>query len=176
MLHRRDFYRIGSYVLGAAMGLILAVPGAAFVLDPLRRRGKTKGVEQEVTRLSALPVGVPFEFAIIDERDDAWVKYPREAIGSVWLVRQPKGVKPEVVALTAECPHLGCAIRVSDDKRAFRCPCHGATFALDGQPTNAVPPRAMDTLRISLTDEVDPRVLVHFERFRAQTKEKTPLV
>lgn len=175
MLHRRDFYRIGSTVLGGLAGLILAVPGAAFLLDPLRRGGKGKGIEQEITRLSALPIGVPYEYAIIDERDDAWVKYPREAVGSVWLIRQPDGVKPPVVAYTAECPHLGCAIRLADDKKAFRCPCHNAAFALDGQPLNAVPPRGMDTLEVSLSDEDDPRVLVHFERFRAQTKEKTPL-
>lgn len=176
MLHRRDFYRIGSAVLGGLAGLILAVPGAAFVLDPLRRGAKKTGIEQEITRLSALPVGIPNEFAIIDEREDAWVKYPREAIGSVWVIRQAEGAEPPVLALTAECPHLGCAVRLASDAKSFHCPCHGAAFDLSGQPLNNVPPRGMDALGVSLTRENDPRVVVHFERFRAQTKEKTPLV
>jgi menaquinol-cytochrome c reductase iron-sulfur subunit len=176
MLHRRDFYRIGSSALGGLMALMLAVPGVAFVLDPLRRGSKKKGIEQEITRLSALPVGIPNEYAIIDERDDAWVKYPREAVGSVWLIRQPPGSEPAVVALTAECPHLGCAVRLEADSKSFRCPCHNAAFDLAGHPLNSVPPRAMDTLEVSLTDEDDPRILVHFARFRAQVKEKLPLV
>ena len=175
MLHRRDLYRLGTFVMGGAMGLLLAVPGAAYVLDPLRRKSRA-GVTQELARLSALPVGEPRAFAILDEREDAWVKYPREPIGSVWLVRQADGQAPAVLAFTAECPHLGCAVQATPDKGSFACPCHDARFDLTGRPLNGVAPRGMDTLTVELSRDDDPRVLVRFERFRAQTKEKTPLV
>ena len=176
MLHRRDLYRLGSQALGAVMGLVLAVPGAAFFLDPLRKRSASAsgaGRGYELTRLSQLPVGVPQSFAIVDERRDAWVKYPREPIGSVWLVRRPDG---KVDAYTAECPHLGCAITLAADAKAFKCPCHDAAFALDGRPANKVPPRGMDPLTVELTEEADPRVVVLYQRFRAQVKERIPLV
>ncbi len=175
MISRRDFYRFGTVAIGGLVGLALAVPGVAYVLDPLRKSSKSGGF-QRLARLSDLTVGVPRSFAVIDERQDAWVKYPREPVGSVWLVRQPEGSKPEVIAFTAECPHLGCAVNLTADGKEFLCPCHTSAFSLKGKPLNAVPPRGMDTLEVELEGHDDPDVRVKFARFRTQEKEKTPLV
>ena len=38
MMNRRDFYRIGTIALGNLVALVLAVPGVAYLLDPLRRK------------------------------------------------------------------------------------------------------------------------------------------
>ena len=171
---RRDFYRFGTIVLGNAVALALAVPGVAYVLDPIRKASK-KGELQGLARLSDLTVGEPRSFAVIDERQDAWVKYPREPVGSVWLVRQPEGSRPEVIAFTAECPHLGCAVNLTAGGKEFLCPCHTSEFDLKGKPLNAIPPRGMDTLDVELTPGDDPEVRVKFQRFRTQEKEKTPL-
>lgn len=173
-MNRRDFYRIGTIVLGNVVALVLAVPGVAYVLDPLRRATK-QGDLQRLANLSELTVGEPRSFTVIDERQDAWVKYPREPIGSVWLVRQPPGSKPEVVAFTAECPHLGCAVNLTADGKSFLCPCHTSSFDIKGARLNAIPPRGMDTLPVEVSDDADPEVRVKFQRFRTQEKEKTPL-
>ena len=101
---------------------------------------------------------------------------PREPVGSVWLIRQPPGTTPEVIAVTAECPHLGCAIGPSADGKSFLCPCHTSNFNLKGKPKNTIPPRPMDALEVELSTDPDPEVRVKFQRFRAQEKEKTPLV
>ncbi len=184
MEHRRDFfYRIGTYVLGGIGGLVLAVPGVAYVLSPILNKsgaGGSPGAEGEGTyhdlaRLSELPVGVPRSFPVRAERVDAWVKYPEEPVGTVWLIRQPEGEKEPVVAFTAECPHLGCGVNLAADKSSFACPCHNSAFRLDGTPENEIPPRPMDSLKVRLTNDTDPRISVQFERFRAQTKEKIPL-
>lgn len=175
MQSRRDFYRIGSYMLGGLMSLGLSIPGVAYVLDPLRRKSGS-GTTQELTRLSELTEGVPRSFPIVDERRDAWVKYPREPVGTVWLVRQPKGSPSPVVAFTASCPHLGCPISLAAEGRSFTCHCHQAKFDLEGKPLNLVAPRGMDALKVELTGGDDPGVIVHFQRFRTQTKEPTPLV
>lgn len=171
---RRDFYRFGTIALSNVVALFLAVPGVVYVLDPLRKTSK-KGEFQRLARLSDLAVGVPRSFAVIDERQDAWVKYPKEPVGSVWLIRQPEGSKPGVVAFTAECPHLGCAVNLTPDSRRFLCPCHTSVFDLKGKPLNTIPPRGMDTLQVELSRDDDPEILVRFERFRTQEKEKTPL-
>ena len=84
-------------------------------------------------------------------------------------------VKPEVVAFTAECPHLGCAVNLAEDGKTFLCPCHTSAFDFTGKALNDVPPRGMDTLDVELTPGSDPEVLVKFGRFRTQEKEKTPL-
>jgi menaquinol-cytochrome c reductase iron-sulfur subunit len=176
-MNRRDFYRYGTIVLGNLVALALAVPGVAYLIDPLRRKSK-EGDFDTLTRLGQLQEGVPRAFPIIDERQDAWVKYPREPVGSVWLIRQPAGAKEPVIAFTAECPHLGCAVNLSGDGKSFLCPCHTSSFDFDGKPRNQVPPRAMDRLEVKLSNGADPdsEVQVKFQRFRTQSEEKIPLV
>jgi len=172
---RRDFYRLATIALGALIGLVLAVPGVAFVLSPLRKRDKQNEFDT-LTRLSQLQVGVPRWFAIIADRRDAWVKYPREPVGAVWLIRQPAGSNPPVIALSSECPHLGCAVNLTADGQSFLCPCHTSAFDLQGRQKNTVPPRPMDRLDVELTAGDDPEVRVKFQRFRTQSEEKIPLV
>lgn len=171
---RRDFLGLATAALGGLIAMAVAIPGVAYILSPLRRKGQ-EGAFHTLTRLKQLEVGVPRSFAIIEERQDSWVKYPREPVGSVWLVRQPPGAEPPVLALQSECPHLGCAINLKADRSGFLCPCHTSAFTLEGTPTNQVPPRPMDRLEVEVTSGDDPEVRVRFQRFRTATEEKTPL-
>jgi menaquinol-cytochrome c reductase iron-sulfur subunit len=171
---RREFYRLAARALGFLIGLVLVVPGAAYLLSPLRRRRQDAGFAP-IARLSQLPVGVPRSYPIVQDRRDAWVRYPREPVGSVWLVRQRDGAQPAIRAFTSECPHLGCPINVASDGTSFQCPCHTSSFDLEGNPLNHVPPRPMDQLEVELSEETDPEVRVKFQRFRAQTEEKIAL-
>jgi Rieske Fe-S protein len=173
-LPRRGFLGFATIALGSLMGLVLAVPGVAYLASPLRRKGREGGLAT-LTRLSQLEVGVPRSFAIIEDRQDAWVKYPKEPVGSVWLIRQPAGSPDPVLALSSECPHLGCAVNLDAGGQGFLCPCHTSAFDLEGRPRNQVPPRPMDRLRVELGPGNDPDVRVKFERFRTQDKEKVPL-
>jgi menaquinol-cytochrome c reductase iron-sulfur subunit len=174
-MNRRDLYRSAIIVLNGLMGLVLAVPALGYLMTPFRKKGRESSFRL-LARLSQLKVGVPRSFAIIEARQDAWVKYPAEPVGSVWLIRQPEGHQKAVIALTSECPHLGCAVNLTADGKDFLCPCHTSSFDLEGNPRNAVPPRPMDELETHLGDGPDPEVLVKFERFRTLSKEKIPLV
>ncbi|MFI5455578.1 MAG: ubiquinol-cytochrome c reductase iron-sulfur subunit [Isosphaerales bacterium] len=172
---RRDIFRFATVALGALTGLVLAVPGVAYLVSPLRKKGSDEAFET-LTRLNQLNVGVPRSFTIIEDRYDAWVKYPREPVGSVWLIRQPDGSDPPVIALSYECPHLGCAINLTAGGKSFLCPCHTSAFDLDGKPKNQVPPRPMDRLDVEISPGDDPEVRVKFQRFRTLSEEKIPLV
>jgi menaquinol-cytochrome c reductase iron-sulfur subunit len=180
-LNRREFASFGTFVLGGLMSLVLAVPGAAYLLDPVLKGRKAGSSGDEASgftplaRLADLVEGIPQSFPVLAERQDAWVKYPKEAIGSVWLIRQPEGSSERVVAFSAECPHLGCGVNLAPDKHSFACPCHSSSFSIDGKPTNVIPPRPMDRLDVKLSDDADPEVLVRFQRFRSQAKEQIPL-
>jgi menaquinol-cytochrome c reductase iron-sulfur subunit len=176
MITRRDFYCWGTNLLGGLITLGLAVPGVGYLLDPLLRGRPRAGGYRPVTRLGELPEGVPRVFAVIEAREDAWVTYPPEPVGSAWLVRQPEGAAVPVFAYTAECPHLGCAVSLAEGGRGFLCPCHQSRFDLQGRPLNAVPPRGMDRLDVQLSDDSDPVVLVRFQRFRTASQEKIPRV
>jgi len=169
MITRRDLYRFGANVLGGLFALGLAAPGAAYILSPLRGRSKADAFHP-LARLRDLKEGVPRAFRVLDERQDAWVKYPREPVGSVWLIRQSEGV----IAYSAECPHLGCAVSLAPDSQSFHCPCHQSRFDLDGRPINAVPPRGMDRLDVQLSTDPDPEVRVKFQRFRSMNRKKVP--
>lgn len=174
MVTRRDFYRWGTGILSGLLVLGLAGPGLAFLLDPLRQRSKAREY-RALTRLSELAVGVPRAFSVLDERRDAWVRYPREPIGSVWLIRQPEGAQEPVLAYAAECPHLGCAITLAAGGQSFVCPCHLSRFDLQGRPINTVPPRGMDRLEVQVSADPDPVIRVRFQRFRSMSQEKIPL-
>ncbi len=174
---RRDFHRLGSLVLGGLIKLAVAVPSAAFLLSPLRKAGRAAEADtfENVASLSQLKVGVPESFGIVRDQVDAWVKYPQEPAGSVWLIRQPDGVEPPVIAFTAECPHLGCAINRSADGKGFFCPCHTSAFDMEGKPLNQIPPRPMDRLDVELSKDADPRVRVKLQRFQPLAEERITL-
>ncbi|WP_165233972.1 ubiquinol-cytochrome c reductase iron-sulfur subunit [Aquisphaera insulae] len=179
---RRDLYRLGNVILGGAIKLAVAVPALAFIASPLRKKAAGQGGAaaagepmETLATLSQLKVGQPQSFPIIRDRTDAWVTYPSEPVGSVWLLRQPEGAKPEVVAFSAECPHLGCAINLTPDGSEFLCPCHTSAFDLEGKQKNQVPPRPMDRLDVELTADPDPKVKVRFQKFRTLAEEKIPL-
>lgn len=174
-MQRREFHRIGTVLIGAAMSLVLAVPGMAYILSPVlrdRRKSKEAVGFQPLARLHDLEKLRPKLFPVIAERRDAWVVYPREPVGSVWLIRQPDD---SVLALSAECPHLGCAVGLGAEGRSFFCPCHTSTFELDGRKANDVPPRGMDALEVEVSKGADPVVSVRFQRFRIGTEEKKAL-
>jgi nitrite reductase/ring-hydroxylating ferredoxin subunit len=193
MPRRRDLLRIGSVLLASLSALALAVPGAAFVLSPLIRKkeeGPSKSDPDAPPMTAAggdgftplalyadLAPNVPRSFPVVEARRDAWVKYPAEPVGLVWLVRQPEGAKEPVLALSAECPHLACSISLAPDGAGFFCPCHTSSFALDGARQNAVPPRGMDRLEVAPFDPADPDawVRVRHVRFRTMIEEAIPL-
>jgi quinol---cytochrome c reductase iron-sulfur subunit, bacillus type len=175
MPNRRDLFRLGAIALGNLFALALAVPGVKYLLDPLGKK-PASGEFHPLTRLGQLKVGEPRSFAIIAERRDAWIKYPKEPIGSVWLVRQPEGSKEPVLAFTAECPHLSCPVNLAPDRKTFLCPCHQANFTFDGKKINEVAARGMDSLTVEFSGDTDPEVRVKFERFQPQSAEKKPLV
>jgi Rieske Fe-S protein len=175
--HRRGFLRWVNGLLAAAVAGVLAVPGVGYVLTPLLRSGKGGKGFTTLARLGELEEGVPRAFPVIEGREDAWVRYPAEPVGSVWLVRQPEGAKEAVLAFTAECPHLACAINLSPDASQFFCPCHTSSFTLAGVRVNSVSPRDMDRLEVEPLDATNPAALVRvrFQRFRTMSEEKISL-
>lgn len=175
---RRELLRWANRLMLAAIGLLLLIPGVGYLLTPLLRNKSRAAGYVEVTRFGDLAVGEPRSFPIIESTQDAWVRYPEEPVGMVWLIRQPEGSPQPVLALSAECPHLACAVTLSPDKATFFCPCHTSAFKLDGQQMNNVPPRGMDPLEVEPFDATDPDALVRvkFERFRTMTEERIPLV
>jgi cytochrome b6-f complex iron-sulfur subunit len=77
--------------------------------------------------------------------DGRWVSVvPVAAVAADHAVRFSAGAVEGFVvnrggslhALSAVCTHMGCIVRFNADHGSLDCPCHGASFALDGSPIN----------------------------------------
>jgi Rieske Fe-S protein len=154
-----------THGLSAAFAATLGVPAALYLLDP-RNRPAPPGDFKPVAKLSELKEGVPFEAVIHEVRRDAWTLHPNDIVGRVWMMRHGD----EVTVLSTTCPHLGCSVNFEGGK--FVCPCHNATYTLDGVRTDPgagrtnPAPRDMDSLEYKLeTDPENPKDKVIFVKY-----------
>lgn len=197
--HRRSFLGFLTLGLGAIFSAVLGVPITCYVLDPRHRKG-AKGDMKLVdgVRLLDLDKEKPAQGVVRDTRLDGWTLYPNDVLGRVWVVR--KGERPANLitkddavnfnkdadkkkayldVFTTICPHLGCAVNLNGAGNGFACPCHAATFNLDGLRANAANPaqRGMDLLawEIDIDDPELNRIKVTYKRYGANNAKKIPL-
>ncbi len=152
---------VGVYVPAAAAGVFA-------LLNPLRQKGQASRWLPLAT-LDGLPDdGTPRKFAVVADHSDAWTHYPKEPIGSVFLRRRGPG---QVQALQVVCPHAGCCVVHDAQKNGFFCPCHSASFDLDGKRTGTAgpSPRDLDTLEVELKGR---EVWVNYQKFRSGIPQK----
>ena len=166
-IERREFLKTAACtVLGGCCFAAPIVAGVAVITAPLRQKGPPVDVKHAT--LDALPIGgAPKLFQIITDRRDAWTQFPKQAIGSVFLLRTGE---TEIVAFHSACPHLGCAVEFHEDKAGFYCPCHDSSFAKSGALVGKSPSlRGLDTLEVELRGR---EVWVKFQNFKAGIREK----
>jgi Rieske Fe-S protein len=162
---RRAFLGALTAAGSALIGVAIAIPGVSYVLDPVLCAGAKKDRWIRVAKLANLSDEHPIAVPVVGEQVDAWTRQSNVRLGMVWL--RKKG--DTLVALTAECPHLGCKVGYDEGKKAFGCPCHDSAFSIEGERTGGPAPRSMDPLEVRVAGD---QVEVRFARFRAQTKER----
>ena len=136
---RRGALRALVVVGSVAYGGALAVPSCQF----LSSTGADGAAPREdapwlrTVPLKELTEGTPQRVRITGEARDSFTVARGQTLGSVWLTRKGE----QVSALSAECPHLGCAIGLGADSASFGCPCHTSRFALNGEAESGPSPR-----------------------------------
>ena len=170
---RRDFVKKASaVVLG---GLACAAPVAAGLtvfLDPLQRTSADRDFIK-VASMEALPDdGMPRKFSIVADRIDVWNKVPDVPVGAGYLRKSAPG---QVEALNVVCPHAGCFVDFSAERKLFGCPCHNSSFAMNGDLSDpkSPSPRGLDSLEVEIRN--DTEVWVKFQNFIKGREEKTPV-
>jgi menaquinol-cytochrome c reductase iron-sulfur subunit len=162
--NRRSFLAVLIGVGSTLVGTLLSVPLIRFSLFPLLR---------STTELKSSPVGSLSEFSSLSEpvirtiqieQVDGWRKAISEK--AVYITKDQHG---ELRALTSVCPHLGCTVAWNKGKKQFICPCHGATFSLDGSRISGPSLRGMDSLETSVEDG---QLLARFQYFRQLVSDK----
>src|ERR1700719_625547 len=162
--NRRSF--LGALVALGSVFIValLSVPLIRFASFPLIRR---------TTDLKNSPVGSLSEFKSLTEpamrtvqieQIDGWRKTISEKV--VYITKDQQN---QLRVLTSICPHLGCTVPWSKEKKQFICPCHGGTFSADGSRVSGPSQRGMDTLETSVQDG---QLLVRFQYFRQLVSDK----
>ncbi len=196
--NRRSFLSFAIYGMGAIFSAILGVPVLCYFIDPRHRKvpESTKKLVDGV-KLDELQLDVPMQGVVRDRRMDGWTLYPNDVIGRVWVVRmgeRPAELTSRAAAIafnrdddvrkrnylmvfTTICPHLGCSVNVGGP--GFACPCHAATFNLNGTRADEGNPaqRGMDILEWEI-DVDDPdlnRIKVKFQKYQANEAMKIPI-
>lgn len=178
-MERRSFMKAVVGAIQGVIGLVVAVPGLRYLLDPLRRRNdESRSIR--LIPLSALPGDRPLRVHVSADRWDAYTHHPPGPIGSVFLVREgADGEDPRVRCLQTICPHLGCGIDYLTDRDVFACPCHASEFDQTGLIRYGPSPRSMDELvcRVTGADERNRRwIEVEYVEFQTGIPTKRPIV
>ena len=113
---------------------------------PRRSRGAGAGLPRITSRVALPTDGTPRKCTVHAGRVDAWSRAAAVPGGAVYLRRTGER---EVEALQTICPHAGCFVGYSAERKVYQCPCHTSSFQLDGERIMPSPsPRNMDALTV----------------------------
>jgi menaquinol-cytochrome c reductase iron-sulfur subunit len=134
---RRAFHLAVVYVLGALIGLAMAIPTILYLLVPPRSRARSKWID--AGDVGEFTPGAPVEVSFQASRLDGWKLLTEKR--TAWVVKEPDN---KIVAFGPQCTHLGCAYHWEMQQGKFVCPCHGSYFSIDGKVLEGPAPRPLD--------------------------------
>jgi Rieske Fe-S protein len=137
-ISRRDFIKLTTITVGGAIGAVIGIPGIIYLVDPALETGG-KEVWIPLGPLENFEIGKPALVTFVRSKVNGWEKTSNSH--GVFIVRKSE---TEVVVFSNVCTHLACRVNWNEEKRAFVCPCHDATFSLDGEVLGGPPPRPLD--------------------------------
>ncbi len=169
---RRKFLKVTTCALGAGVGLVLVVPTLQLVAAPAGTTtvsGPSEPLDLGLIdrfRVGAEPRKVEVIAPVVQ---DAWTAARNVVLGAAYIRR----IAPEKIeALSAVCPHLGCAIGWDPDAKNYLCPCHDSRFQQDGARMSGPSERGLDPLPVTV---VDGRLRLTWVRYRAGTSTREPV-
>src|SRR5580704_14972432 len=134
---RRAFHIAVVNILGAIIGLALAIPTLVYLFVPGKSRKQSGWVDGG--DVSKLETGVPVEVSFQQLTVDGWRQTTVKK--TAWVVKEPDS---SVVAFGPLCTHLHCAYHFETQLGQFMCPCHGSYFSIDGKVVSGPAPRPLD--------------------------------
>ena len=154
---RRTFFTWMISVATSVIGLALAIPLAGYVIAPALKRRATSW--SEVGPTDQLQTGEPEELEYASTVKDGWRTVTAKK--AIWAVKQPAG---DIVVFSPICPHLGCGFRWDAEDKAFKCPCHGSVYDVNGNVLAGPAPRSLDVLPSKVEQG---KLLVIYKQFKS---------
>ena len=165
MTTRREFLGRVTGLIAAAIGAVMAVPAAGYLIGPAWRRATPPWAGAGT--IADLPTDQPVQREVVIETQDGWLK--SEQTKGVWVAKLSTG---EIRVYNPHCTHLGCAFKWNQDKQQFLCPCHGGVYDLNGRVLAGPPPRPLDTMEYKIEGD---RLIVNYADFKSGASKKSPI-
>ena len=157
-ISRRDFVKLSTITVGSLITAAVGLPSIGYLISPaLKSGGKDAWVP--IGTLKDIPVGQPFPFSFTRTQVNGW---ERTATSYGGFVLRKSDTKGDMLILSSRCTHLGCQVNWFADKKVFQCPCHDATFDINGQVIAGPPPRPLDKYTEFKVDETGI-LLIHVQ-------------
>jgi len=149
---RRKFLKVATCAIGGGVGLVVAAPVLTLIADPA-------GKVTVTTPTAPLDLGLADRFqagapprrvdVVAPVVKDAWTAARNVVLGAAWVRRT---APDKIVALSAVCPHLGCAVGWDAAAGNFLCPCHDSRFGVAGERLTGPSERGLDELPLQVVD------------------------
>jgi Rieske Fe-S protein len=170
---RRGFLKVATYTIGGGLGLVVVAPALRLCVAPTGEATVTAPTDPiDVGAAARLAVGPKWQKldVVAPLVTDAWTTARDVVLGAAW-VRRPSEQKLE--ALSATCPHLGCAVGWDEGAGNFLCPCHNSRWAASGDlvPGTGPAKRGLDPLPIEVKDG---RLRVTWVRYKLDSSAREP--
>ena len=137
-ISRRDFIKLATVTVGGVIGAAVGIPGIVYLVDPAMEAGG-KDAWIPLGPLENFEIGKPTLVTFVRTQVNGWEKTSNSY--GVFVIRKSE---EEILVLSNRCTHLSCRVNWKDDKQAFVCPCHDATFSQEGEVLGGPPPRPLD--------------------------------
>lgn len=154
-LDRRAFVRVVTTFLGSIMGAMVGVPAIGYLLSPALK-APTGEAWIPLGPLESFPVDIPTPASFTRSKVNGWEKTVNSY--GVYVLRKADNT---IMVLSNRCTHLSC--RVNWNGSAYLCPCHDASFDINGLVTGGPPPRPLDQYTGDKVKIEEGVVLIHFE-------------
>jgi Rieske Fe-S protein len=169
---RRKVLQIATCALGAGLGLAIVGPAVKLVLGPAGQQTVTTPTEPidlgAGDRLKIQGKWRRYE-VVAPMVSDAWTTARDVVLGSAYLRRTADA---RVEALSAICPHLGCAVGYDLESDTFLCPCHNSKWNGNGElQGDGKAKRGLDPLPVEIRDG---RLRLTWKTYKLDTAEREP--
>jgi menaquinol-cytochrome c reductase iron-sulfur subunit len=168
---RRTFLKVATCAVGAGVGAAVAVPTLRLFAAPLAQTTVTSPrTPLDVGTVDRFVVGAsPRRVEVIAPVvKDAWTAARDVVLGAAWIRRT---APDKIEALSAVCPHLGCAVGWDTSTNNFLCPCHDSRFAVAGDRLSGPSERGLDPLPVQVKDG---RLQLTWVRYRTGSPRREP--
>lgn len=179
---RRSFLKVATCAVGGGLGLVGSIPALRLLADPAGRTTVTTPREPldlgpvDRFRIGGAPRRVDVVAPVLQ---DGWTSARDVVLGAAWIRRVDAS---RVEALSAVCPHLGCAITwvgapgVAGASRTepaghFLCPCHDSRFSITGQRQTGPAERDLDPLPVEIRNG---RLALTWVRYKLGSSSREP--